>query len=61
MEPIARTPLVQPIEGDSHVHLIAPLQLLGRELGFAVERRELPSDGPRSWCDRRARRIVGFR
>lgn len=32
----------QPVGGDSHRQLIAPLEQLARELGYAVERRQLP-------------------
>lgn len=46
-----------PVDGDSHLHLIAPLERLAGELGYAVERRELPlSQG--GFCDSRRRRIA---
>jgi hypothetical protein len=58
MEPVSLVPPAEPIEGDSHRHLIAPLQQLGRELGYAVEIRELPDQGPGGWCDPNRRQIV---
>ena len=58
VEPVPLTPPAQPIEGDSHQHLIAPLHDLARELGYRVETRELPDDGPGGWCDRKRRQIV---
>jgi N-terminal domain of anti-restriction factor ArdC len=58
VEPVPLTPPAQPIEGDSHQHLIAALHDLARELGYRVETRELPDDGPGGWCDRKRRQIV---
>jgi hypothetical protein len=58
MEPVPLAPPAEPIEGDSHRHLIAPLQQLGRELGYRVEIRELPDEGPGGWCDPKRRQIV---
>jgi len=51
-------PPAQPIDGDSHADLIVPLQRLGRELGYQVERRDLPAGGPRGWCDPERKEIV---
>ena len=53
VEPVPLTPPAQPIEGDSHQHLIAALHDLARELGYRVETRELPDDGPGGWCNRK--------
>ena len=58
MEPVPLAPPAEPIVGDSHRHLIAPLQALGRELGYGVEIRELPAEGPGGWCDPTHRQIV---
>jgi hypothetical protein len=58
MEPVPLAPPAEPIEGDSHRHLIAPLQQLGRELGYRVDIRELPDEGPGGWCDTKRREIV---
>ena len=57
-EPVPLTPPAQPIEGDSHNDLIAPLQQLGRELGYRVEIRDLPDHGPGGWCDHKQKQIV---
>jgi hypothetical protein len=58
MEPVSLAPPAEPIEGDSHRRLIAPLRELGHELGYRVEIRELPDDGPGGWCDPEHRQIV---
>ena len=57
-EPIPLTPPSQPITGDSHHHLIAPLVAHAAELGYTVDFRELPDDGPGGWCDPKRRQIV---
>src|SRR4051794_21856682 len=57
-EPVPVTPPSQPIDGDSHADLIVPLQRLGRELGYRVERRELPAGGTQGWCDPKRKEIV---
>jgi hypothetical protein len=56
-EPLPLHSPTQPIEGDSHAHLLAPLQLLAGELGYTVSRRTLDglADG---WCDGEKREIV---
>jgi len=56
-EPVALEPPAQPITGDSHAHLLAPLDRLASELGYQVEQRLLDgaADG---WCDATAKRIV---
>ncbi len=51
-------PLSQPITGDSHHHLIAPLVAHAAELGYTVEFRQLPEDGPAGWCDAKRKQIV---
>jgi hypothetical protein len=58
IESVPLAPPAEPIEGDSHRHLIAPLQQLGREHGYRVEVRELPDGGPGGWCDPERRQIV---
>lgn len=57
-EPVPLSPPAQPIEGDSHANVIAPLAELGRELGYGVEFRELPEGGPGGWCDCEHKQIV---
>jgi N-terminal domain of anti-restriction factor ArdC len=59
-EPVPLSPPAQPIEGDSHADLIAPLQELARELGYRVEIRDLPEHGPGGWCDRKHKQIDTF-
>jgi hypothetical protein len=47
----------QPITGDSHTHLLAPLIALAAQVGFSVEQR--PLDGSADgWCDDDAKLIV---
>jgi hypothetical protein len=58
VEPVPLTPPAQPIDGDNHHHLIAPLQELARELRYRIEIRELPETGRGGWCDQRRREIV---
>ncbi len=57
-EPVSLSPPAEPIEGDSHQHLIAPLQRFAREIGYRVEIRALADDGPGGWCDHDRRQIV---
>lgn len=57
-DPVALTPPAEPVCGDSHHHLIAPLIAHAAELGYSVEIRELPDDGPGGWCDRKRKLIV---
>jgi antirestriction factor ArdC-like protein len=58
VEPVPLTPPAEPIEGDSHAHLIPFLRGLAREIGYRVEVRELPEPGPGGWCDPDRRQIV---
>jgi hypothetical protein len=58
MEAVPLTPPAQPIEGDSHAHLISPLLALARDLSYRVEIRDLPADGPGGWCDPKRHEIV---
>jgi len=57
-EPVALAPPSQPIGGDSHRHLVAPLVAHAAELGYRVEIRELPDEGPGGWCDPKRHEIV---
>ena len=56
--PVPLAPPAEPIEGDSHSDLIAPLIALAAELGYHVEIRELTDPGPRGWCDPNRHEIV---
>ena len=57
-EPVPLAPPAEPITGDSHHHLIAPLIAHAAELGYSVEIRDLPEHGPGGWCDPKRRQIV---
>jgi antirestriction protein ArdC len=57
-EPVPLRPPSQPITGDSHSDLIAPLIAHAAELGYSVEMRELPENGPGGWCDPKRKQIV---
>jgi hypothetical protein len=56
-EPVPLAPPCRPIEGDTHAHLLTPLDRLARELGYRVTPR--PLDGSADgWCDSNKREIV---
>jgi hypothetical protein len=57
-EPVPLSPPSQPITGDSHGHLIAALIAHAGQLGYRVEIRELPDNGPGGWCDPKRKQIV---
>jgi hypothetical protein len=57
-EPVPLSPPSQPITGDSHAHLIAALIAHAGELGYRVDMRELPENGPGGWCDPKRTQIV---
>jgi hypothetical protein len=57
-EPVPLAPPSQPITGDSHHHLIAPLIAHAADLGYTVEFQQLPDGGPAGWCDAEHKRIV---
>jgi len=57
-EPVPLTPPVEPISGDTHHHLIAPLIAHASDLGYTVEIRALPEHGPGGWCDPKRRQIA---
>jgi N-terminal domain of anti-restriction factor ArdC len=56
-EPVSLESPSQPIQGDTHTHLLTPLERLAGELGYRVARRRLdgPADG---WCDSHKHEIV---
>jgi hypothetical protein len=56
-EPVPLAPPSQPVDGDSHAHLVRPLQDLAGDLGYSVQLRALDgaADG---WCDSSSRIIV---
>ncbi len=57
-DPVVLEPPSEPITGDSHHHLLAPLVELAGELGYTIEFRDLDEHGPRGWCDAKHKQIV---
>jgi hypothetical protein len=60
LEGVEPTPLeapCEPLTGDSHVHLLAPLQAFTESLGFTVS-FEAIAGLTGGWCDQKAKRIV---
>jgi hypothetical protein len=54
---MALEPPVEPLSGDSHEHLLEPLDRFAGSLGFAVSFEAI--DGPAGgWCDAQRKRIV---
>ena len=54
---VALEPPVEPLSGDSHEHLLEPLERFAGSLGFAVSFETI--DGPvGGWCDAKRKRIV---
>jgi len=56
-EPVALEPPRQPLTGDSHAHLLAPLQAFAESLGYSVS-FEVIEGSAGGWCDPQAKRIV---
>lgn len=56
-DPVALEPPIEPITGDSHAHLLAPLNQLATELGYRVQLRPVDCDAD-GWCDAKAKLIV---
>ena len=50
-------PPCEPLTGDSHAHLLAPLRAFTESLGFTVSFESIPGLTG-GWCDQKARRIV---
>jgi N-terminal domain of anti-restriction factor ArdC len=57
VEPPPLEPPSQPLRGDSHEHLIAPLVAFARSLAYSVAFEEMRGSAG-GWCDTEARRIV---
>ena len=57
-EPVPLEPPSEPVTGNSHRDLIAPLIDLAAELGYAVEIRDLDRHGPGGWCDAKRAQII---
>lgn len=56
-EPVALEPPREPLTGDSHAHLLAPLQAFAESLGYSVS-FEVIEGSAGGWCDPKAKRIV---
>jgi hypothetical protein len=50
-------PPCEPLTGDSHAHLLAPIRVFAESLGFSVSFESIPGETG-GWCDQNARRIV---
>ncbi len=55
-EPLPLDPPGQPVEGDSHTHLLEPLQKHAHTLGYTVSYE--PLNGKAGYCSNRERQIV---
>ena len=56
-EPTALEPPHQPLTGDSHAHLLAPLQAFAESLGYSVSFETIEGSAG-GWCDPKLKRIV---
>lgn len=56
-EPTPLEPPSEPLTGDSHEHLIAPLERFAASLGYRVSSERIAGQAG-GWCDAKARRIV---
>ncbi len=57
VEPVALEPPSEPLTGDSHAHLLAPLQVFAESLGYAVSFEPIEGSAG-GWCDPKNKRIV---
>jgi hypothetical protein len=57
VEPVPLEPPSQPLSGDSHGHLLEPLEEFARSIGYSVSYEETPASAG-GWCDARGGRIV---
>ncbi len=57
VEPQAPAPNGEPLSGDSHTHLLAPLRAFAESLGYAVSFTAIAA-ASRGWCDTECRLIV---
>jgi N-terminal domain of anti-restriction factor ArdC len=56
-EPVALEPPHQPLTGDSHAHLLAPIEAFAASLGYAVSFATIDGSAG-GWCDPTLKRIV---
>jgi hypothetical protein len=57
VEPTPLEPPCEPLTGESHAHLLSPMQAFTESLGFTVSFNSIPGQTG-GWCDPKARRIV---
>ncbi len=57
VDPVPLHPPREPLTGDSHVHLLAPLEAFAESVGYSVSFEAIPG-AVGGWCDASARRIV---
>jgi hypothetical protein len=57
LPPVDLEPPSEPLSGDSHAHLLAPLEAFTRSLGYAVSFEAIDGSAG-GWCDSTAKRIV---
>jgi N-terminal domain of anti-restriction factor ArdC len=57
VDPVPLHPPREPLTGDSHVHLLAPLQAFAESVGYSVSFEAIPG-AVGGWCDASARQIV---
>ncbi len=55
--PARLDPPCEPLTGDSHAYLLAPMRAFSESLGYSVSFESIPG-ATGGWCDRNARRIV---
>jgi hypothetical protein len=56
-EPVALEPPHQPLTGDSHAHLLAPVVAFAESLGYSVSFEPIEGSAG-GWCDPKLKRIV---
>ena len=57
VEPVPLSAPCEPLTGDSHAHLLAPLEAFAESLGYSVTYEAIPGSAG-GWCDLARRRIV---
>ncbi len=57
VDPVALEPPREPLTGDSHQHLLGPLEAFAGSLGYSVSFDPIPGSTG-GWCDTNAKRIV---
>jgi hypothetical protein len=57
VEPVPLNAPCEPLTGDSHTHLLAPLEAFAESVGYSVTYEVIPGSAG-GWCDPERRRIV---